>query len=327
MERIMSKHQAIETVVERIRTDVIGGAADTAKEVVQAMAVIVADSQAQSAETLALEVEAAVVEIMRVMPSLAPPINALHRVLGSMEDALAEQPTAAELKEVLLKATVDFLSWAESALEKVAQYGAQKIKDGDVVFTYSMSSTVWRIFQRAKSQGKSFSVVVTESRPANEGIWTVDEMLKEDIPVSVSIDVCIGELVPKSDSVFVGVDAVSAHGYSLCKVGTYPTALVAKEHGVPFYAAADTLKFDPTTLIGLPWKVEEIHRHEVLEGEYPDSVKVIGSLFDETPPALVTAIITEVGILNPTACVTVMWQMKLSEKLNEMLLPWSRGEL
>lgn len=323
----MSKHPAIQTVIERVEMDVIGGAADTAKEVVGALSKMVQDSQAQDAAALAAEVEEAVVDILRITPSFAPPINALHRMMGSMEEALPAGPSVAELKATLKGAADDFFAWTENALDKVAQYGAERVRDGDVVFTYSMSSTVWRILRLAKSQGKSFNVIVTESRPANEGLWSVTEMDEADIPISASIDASIGELVPQSDVVFVGADAVSSHGFSLCKVGTYPTALVAQAHGVPFYIAADTLKFDTSTLLGLPFRVDPIPRHEVLGAEHPERVPVVGHLFDETPPHLVTAIITEIGLLSPTACITVMWQMKLSEKISVMLPAWARGDL
>ena len=66
---------------------------------------------------------------------------------------------------------------------------------------------------------------------------------------------------------------------------------------------------------------------EVLDDSYPEMAKVVGHLFDETPPELVTAIITEVGILHPAAAFTVLQQMNPSKKLSEMLPAWSRGEL
>ena len=323
----MSKPSAIVEVIERMRTDVIGGAADTAKEITMALASLIKDTNCSNANDLALVVEEAVTDILRVMPSLAPPINALHKVMGTLDEAQEQELPADQIRANLLAACDSFLQLIGGARDKVAQYGAEKIRDGDVIFTYSMSSTVWRIFFTAKSQGKYFRVLVTESRPANEGMWTVDEMLKAGIDVGVSIDACIGELVPQCDIVFVGADAVSSHGTVLCKVGSYPTALIAKAHGVPFYVAADTLKFDPTTLIGIPWKIDPIHRHEVLTKEYPEQVKIVGKIFDETPPDLITAVITEAGLLHPSACIMLMWQMKISQKLNELLLKWSCGEL
>jgi ribose 1,5-bisphosphate isomerase len=323
----MIKHAAVSTVVERLRDDVIGGAAEAAKEVVCAISEMVRDSNADSTAILTKEVDEAVIEILRVLPSLAPPINALHRVLGQMEDTLATDPSVEALKSAVLSACEGFLVWAETALRKVAQYGAEIIQDGDVVFTYSMSSTVWRMLKLARSQGKTLQVVVTESRPSNEGLLTVREMEQAGIPVSVSVDACIGELVPKCDAVFVGLDALSSHGFSLCKAGTYPTALVSHAHGVPFYVAADTLKLDTSTLLGFRFRTERIRRGDVLSGEYSKGVEVVGDLFDVTPPHLVTAIITEVGLLSPTACATLMWEMKLSERLNALLPAWRQGNL
>ena len=321
----MSDHPAIKTVVERIHTDAIGGAADIAKEVVAALAQMAGDSQANDTVSFTAEFDAAVRDILRVLPSFAPPVNALHRMMGRME--ILNGASAADLKAEVKRASDDFLKWAESALDKVAQYGAEKVREGDVVFMYSMSSTVWRILRAAKKQGKNFSVVVTESRPGNEGLWTVREMEKSGIPVSVSIDACIGELVPQSDLVFVGADAISSSGVSFCKVGSYPTALIAKAHGVPYYVAADTLKFDSSTLLGLPFRGEPIPRHQVLTDDFPASVNVVGDLFEDVPPELTTAIITEMGFLSPASVVSVMWQMKLSDRLNALIPAWARGEL
>ena len=323
----MSKHPEVVEIVERVRKDEIGGAADTAKDVIDALSALVRDSKAKDSKALVAEVDQAVLDIMRVMPSLAPPINAIHQFVSRMEQG-EDDGLDLEGMKVAIKETRDsFFAWAENALDKVAQYGAEKVSDGDRVFMYSMSSTVWRIFKVAKEQGKEFEVVVTESRPGNEGLWTVTEMDKLGIPVSVSIDACIGELIPDCAAVFVGADVISASGHALCKMGTYPSALVAKASGTPFYIAADTLKFDIATLIGLPYRNEPIHRHEVLDDSYPEMVKVVGHLFDETPPELVTAIITEVGILHPAAAFTVLQQMNPSKKLSEMLPAWSRGEL
>jgi ribose 1,5-bisphosphate isomerase len=315
------------TVVERVRRDEIGGAADTAKEVMDALSRLVRDSTAADAPGLAAEVDEAVLDLLRVMPSLAPPINALHQITGALERGRAANLSLADLKTALGQTRDDFFAWAELALERVAQYGAEKISPGDRVFMYSMSSTVWRIFRAAKKQGKHFEVVVTESRPGNEGLWTVTEMDKAGIPVSVSIDACIGELIPQCSAVFVGADVIASTGHALCKAGTYPSALVAKASGRPFYIAADTLKFDSATLFGLPYRNEAIQRHTVLDGSYPDQVKVVGHLFDETPPELITAIITELGILPPAAAYTVLQRMNPSERISSLLPAWSRGEL
>jgi ribose 1,5-bisphosphate isomerase len=323
----MADHPAVKNVVERIDKDEIGGAADTAIEVIEALDQLVTDSSAADSAALVAEIDAAVLSLMKVMPSLAPPINALHQFVGAMERAEAAGASLDEMKDALHTAAGTFYKWAENALRRVAEIGAEKIKDGDTVFMYSMSSTVWRIFKQAKADGKSFSVIVTESRPANEGLWTVTEMAEAGIPVSVGIDAGIGELIPPSDLVMIGADVIASNGYALCKMGSYASALVAKAHGVPFYIAADTLKFDTSTLLGLPYRQYKVHREEVLDDSYPAEAKVVGNLFDETPPELITAIITEKGLLHPAAAYTVLQEMQPSEKLTAMLPAWSRGEL
>ena len=161
----MCKHPAIRTVVGRIHADAIGGAADIAKEVVDALLQLNRDIAAADADSYKAQIMDAVVDILRVTPSFAPPINAMHRLLGRMEAAEVAGASVAELKSEFQSAGEDFHAWGEAALDKVAQYGAEKINDGDVVFMYSMSSTVWRIFKRAKANGRSFKVMVTESRP------------------------------------------------------------------------------------------------------------------------------------------------------------------
>jgi len=323
----MAQHPAIELVNERIRTDVIGGAADTAKEVIEALRAVVQDSKAPSSEALGGEGAGAVFAVLTVLPSFAPPLNALHRVMRQVEDSRASGASVDEMRTQLLTTVEQFLQFVETALQSVARYGAELLKDGDTLFMYSMSSSVWRIIKAAHDQGKRLRVLVTESRPANEGLWTVERMIEYGSPVEVSIDAMIGVLIPQSDLVMVGADSIAATGESLCKVGTYPTALVAKAHGKPFYIAADTLKFDTTTLLGLPFRVDPVPRHEVLaEDQFPES-KVVGPLFDVTPPELVRGIITERGVLNPAAAYTVLHDMPISQTILERLPDWAHGRL
>ncbi len=216
----------------------------------------------------------------------------------------------------------------ETSFEKIANIGAEFIKDGDNVFMFSMSSSVWKVLRRAKAQGKNFKVLVTEARPANEGLWTVDEMHKSGLDVEVSVDACLAELIARSKVAFAGVDSVAADGSVFNKAGTYLTALAAREYGVPFYFVTDTLKFDTATLLGLPFRSEPVHYHEVMgEKKYKSGVSVVGSLFDTTPPHLITAIITELGPVPPGACFNLMLNMKLSKRISELIPDWAHNTL
>jgi ribose 1,5-bisphosphate isomerase len=323
----MAQHPAIRTVIERMRADIIGGAADTAKEAADAIAAMVKDSKTESMPALTQEIETATFDILAVLPSLAPPINVLHMLMKQVDLARETESSVQELQQAIAAEVGRFRTWAEEALDNVAQYGAEKIKDGDTIFMYSMSSTVWRVLKRAKDQGKSIQVMVTESRPANEGLWTVDKMVEFGIPITVGIDAAIGILVPKADLVMVGADVVAAAGEALCKVGTYPTALVAKAHGVPFYIAADTLKFDTNTLLGLPFRIDQAKREEILSSDSPAEAMVHSPHFDVTPPELITAIITERGFLHPASVSAWMREMAISETLQAKLPAWAKGEI
>ncbi|MFZ3079936.1 MAG: translation initiation factor eIF-2B [Bellilinea sp.] len=324
----MAQHPAIELVCDRIVRDLIGGAADTAKEVMVALGQVAEDSKAQNLPALYEEVDQAALAVMKVTPSFAPPINALHWLLGTIEadlDACVQLETARRhLKETEMR----FLQTIETALTRISEIGAELIKDGDTVFMFSMSSSVWRVLRRAKGQGKNFTVLVTEARPANEGLWTVDEMHKSGIPVEVSIDACLAEFIARSDIAFAGVDAVAADGSVFNKSGTYLAALTCREYGVPFYFVTDTLKFDTATLLGLPFRSDPIHYHEVLgDKKYEAGVNVTGKLFDVTPPKLITALVTELGPIHPAACINVMWNAKLSRRISERIFAWASGKL
>lgn len=324
----MRNHPAIDTVTDRIVRDLIGGAVDTAREVMDVIAKVAADSEASTLAELYADLDKAAYSVMKICPSFAPPINVLHMMMSTIENDLECDVTVPEAKKHLEETQRAFHQFIENALDKIAMIGAELIKDGDRVFMFSMTSSVWKVLRNAKEKGKDFTVLVTEARPANEGLWTVDEMHRSGIPVEVSIDACIAELVASSDIAFAGVDAVGADGSVFNKAGTYLVALAARENGVPFYFVSDTLKFDTATLLGLPYRNEEVHSHEVLgDRGYPSGVKVTGNLFDATPPHLVKAIVTELGLIHPSACVNVMWKMKLSKRISELIPNWAYGNL
>ncbi len=321
-------HPTVDTVTDRIYRDVIGGAADIAREVMIALRQVVKDSNAKDIKALYEELDAAALAVMKVTPSFAPPINALHWILGTIEEDIELSTPLPAAKNNLLKTADVFLEKLATALNKVSEVGAELIKDGDTVMMFSMSSSTWKVLRKAKEQGKNFTVLVTEARPGNEGLWTVDEMHKSGIPVEIGIDACLAEYVARSDVAFAGVDAVAADGSVFNKAGTYLVALACREYNVPFYFITDTLKFDTATLLGLPFRTDPIQYKEVLgDKKYDGGVKVSGKLFDVTPPKLITALVTELGPIHPAACVNVMWNAKISKRISERITAWTYGKL
>jgi translation initiation factor 2B subunit (eIF-2B alpha/beta/delta family) len=284
-----------------------------------ALAQVAIDGAASSVDELAAEIDMSIEALLEVMPAYAPPLNVMHLMMARVEEALATAVPVERLKATLVEVAGAYRAWSESARLELTRYGTAIIPDRGTVFTFTLSETAMQTLRAAWGLGKRFSVLVTESRPNNDGLVTAAELARDGITVGVSIDACLGELIPQADIMIVGAEAIMADGSAICKVGTYPSALVASAHGVPVYVVVDTMKFNITSVLGLPLLMDPLRRDDVLRNESPDRVSVVGHLFDRTPPELIRGIVTERGILSPAACGSVMAEMPLSEKLSRRL--------
>lgn len=298
-------------------------AARSGREVTRVLADIAVASPAASLSVLARELEAAVDAILAVLPAYAPALNAMHRVMCQVDKALAEGMAVSELQTVLAVEAQAFQAWCTEAQSKVARYAAQVIPAGANVYTFTLSETMQRALRAAWEGGKAFDLLVTESRPNYDGLVTAAALASIGVPVSVSIDAAMGEMIPKADLMLVGAEAIMADGSAICKVGTYPSALIAQTYGLPVFVVADTQKFNPTSLLGLPLPLDPLPRTDVLPAGLPAQTGVVGHLFDRTPPELIRGIITEKGILSPTACRVPMEEMPLSMSLATKLVAWA----
>jgi methylthioribose-1-phosphate isomerase len=156
------------------------------------------------------------------------------------------------------------------------------------------------------SKGKNISVIANETRPYLQGArLTAWELVQEGIPCTLITDSMAGHLMSKGevDVVIVGADRVAANGDVANKIGTYPLAVLAKRHGIPFYVAAPLSTFDPKIPDGSHIPIEERPAAEVTGYRgtrwAPEGVSVRNPAFDVTPAELVTAIISEKGIASP----------------------------
>jgi methylthioribose-1-phosphate isomerase len=154
------------------------------------------------------------------------------------------------------------------------------------------------------SKNKSISVVACETRPYLQGArLTAYELMQEGIPCTLITDSMAGHLMSRGevDVVVVGADRIAANGDVANKIGTYPLAVLAKRHGIPFYVAAPLSTFDPKIPNGSRIPIEERAADEVTgyRGSRwaPEGVAVRNPAFDVTPAELITGIITERGIV------------------------------
>ena len=166
--------------------------------------------------------------------------------------------------------------------------------------------TALGVVRAAHEAGKRVSVLADETRPFLQGSRLTTWELREDgIPVTLITDGMAGHLMQRRqvDLVIVGADRIAANGDVANKIGTYGLAVLAKEHGLPFYVAAPVSTFDLSLVSGDEIPIEERDPREVttLAGRpiAPDGTPARHPAFDVTPARLVTAIITEAGIARP----------------------------
>jgi hypothetical protein len=159
----------------------------------------------------------------------------------------------------------------------------------------------------AKEQGRKFFVYVSETRPRLQGArLTAWELLQEGIEHAILTDSASGHFMSRGevDLVLVGADRIAANGDTANKIGTYMKAVVAKEHGVPFYVAAPTSTIDLTIPTGSKIPIEERSPQEVLQFAgnpvAPKESPARNPAFDVTPAKYIRGIITEAGILRPS---------------------------
>jgi len=197
----------------------------------------------------------------------------------------------------------------------ISRNGASLVRGGDSILTHCNAGflataggygTALGVIKFAHQQGKKLHVYADETRPRLQGArLTAWELSKEGIPHTLICDNMAGYLMSKNkiSKVIVGADRiVAATGSVVNKIGTYPVAVLAKYHNVPFYVAApySTIDFSLKSDSGIV--IEERSLDEVLaiNGSPISSTKsAINPSFDITPSSLVTAVITEKGIIKP----------------------------
>jgi methylthioribose-1-phosphate isomerase len=193
----------------------------------------------------------------------------------------------------------------EEADRRLAELGAERFEAGDRALTHCNTGalatggygTAGGVLRAAWERGRLAQVWVDETRPLLQGTrLTAWELRRAGIPFRVVADAAAGGLMARGlvERVVVGADRIAANGDVANKVGTYPLAVLAARHGVPFYVAAPVSTLDPGTPSGAAIPIEERDPAEVADG-----ADAFNPAFDITPAELVTAVFTEAGVLEP----------------------------
>jgi methylthioribose-1-phosphate isomerase len=172
--------------------------------------------------------------------------------------------------------------------------------------------TALGVIRSAFAAGRVAHVWVDETRPVLQGArltaWELDRL---GIPATLVADVMAASLMATGDvdCVVVGADRIAANGDVANKIGTYGLAVLAAHHGIPFLVAAPRSTIDPATPSGAAIRVEERSPDEVVSiggvRIAPSGIAALNRAFDVTPAALVTAIVTEVGVARPPSAASI----------------------
>jgi methylthioribose-1-phosphate isomerase len=197
---------------------------------------------------------------------------------------------------------------------RLGRNGRDLIPDGARILTHCNAGalatagygTALGVIRAAREEGKKIHVYVDETRPVLQGArLTAWELMREGIPCTLIADNMAGFLMQKKgvDLVIVGADRIAANGDTANKIGTYGLAVLAQAHGIPFYVAAPLSTIDPALADGKAIPIEERNPDEVTRcggvRTAPEGVVVWNPAFDVTPHDLVSAIITEAGVIRP----------------------------
>jgi methylthioribose-1-phosphate isomerase len=298
-----------EEVANAIRSMIVRGA--PAIGVATAMGVALGTLQS-TAKTLP-ELERELDTICNVLAGTRPTAVNLFWAIRRMRDKFNQLRSlpVAQIKSEFVAEAQNMLVEDIAANEAMGKHGAVLLPTSGGVLTHCNAGalatagygTALGVIRAAVESGKQIEVFVDETRPFLQGSrLTAWELMKDGISTTLIADNMAGAMMRlgKIGAVIVGADRIAANGDVANKIGTYTVAVLAREHGIPFYVAAPISTVDLNTADGSEIPIEQRASTEVthLAGKQiaPDAVRVENPAFDVTPNKYVTAIITERGI-------------------------------
>ena len=240
----------------------------------------------------------------------------LFTALGRVEEKLKNTPfsSSEEGKKEVLSEAKKIQKEDETFCDRIAEFGLPLIPVGAAILTHcnagalatAGAGTALAVIFKAKEKGKKISVFVDETRPLLQGSrLTAWELQRRGIDFTLICDNMAGWIMRQKrvDLVLVGADRIAANGDTVNKIGTYSLAVLARHHKIPFYVAAPATTFDLDIPDGESIPIEERCGNEVVcfagKRVAPPGVKTCNPAFDVAPASLITAFITDRGVIKP----------------------------
>jgi ribose 1,5-bisphosphate isomerase len=292
--------ETVRATADKIRKLEIQGARNVAIAAIKAMQTLAENTKAKNKTAFLQELKEAK-DLLFTSRETEPLMrNAVRWVITQAQSSSTEKVDA--ISQMVSSNVSLFLQNLEASRERTAEIGSKRIRDGMLVFTHCHSSTVTRMLAKAKVDGKNFSVICTETRPAFQGRITAREMVELDIQTLFIVDSAARSYMGDVDLVVVGADAITSEGNVVNKIGTSGIAVLANEARKPLYVVSELLKFDPETLYGAYEGIEQRNPNEVWK-EAPEKLSVRNPAFDVTSSRYIHGLICEEGIIAPQSIV------------------------
>ncbi len=302
-----------EQVADVIVTMVVRGAPAIGVSAAYGVALGALKSSARTTEEFVQDFEKICARLAGTRPTAVNLFWAIDRMKGLFRTLRSSHATMADVKKAFLSEAHAMYEADIAACKTMGAFGAGLLPDEGGVLTHCNAGalatcgygTALGVIRAAVERGKQIHVYADETRPFLQGArLTAWELMADGIPTTVICDNMAASLMRagRIQAVVVGADRIAANGDVANKIGTYNVAILAKEHGIPFYVAAPWSTIDTATPTGDSIPIEERAAIEVTHhgGKQltPHGVGIRNPAFDVTPAKYVTAIITERGVLH-----------------------------
>jgi methylthioribose-1-phosphate isomerase len=296
-------------VADVIRNMVVRGAPAIGVSAAMGIALGAKNSKAENPADLKKDLDQICETIGQTRPTAVNLFWAIRRMQQKFE-SLSDQPIP-QIQQSLIEESQRMHAEDIAANQAMGRHGATLMPASGGVLTHCNAGalatagygTALGVIRAAVEAGKKIHVYADETRPFLQGSrLTAWELMKDNIPTTVISDNMAGVMMQqgKIGAIVVGADRIAANGDVANKIGTYTVAILAKEHGIPFYVAAPISTVDLATPDGSKIPIEQRNQKEVthIGGRQmtPDGVGIENPAFDVTPAKYIAAIITERGI-------------------------------
>ncbi|MBL8131107.1 MAG: S-methyl-5-thioribose-1-phosphate isomerase [Anaerolineae bacterium] len=304
--------RTFQEVADAITNMTVRGAPAIGASAAFGMALAGVQSRAATYEALIADLEAAGAILKASRPTavnLAWGVDRMLRRVKTSSDATPDQ-----IRTVLLQESERIADEDVAINQQLGAYGAELIRNGDTVLHHCNTGglatvdygTALGVIRAAHEQGKKFHVLLDETRPRLQGsrlsAWELEQL---GVSYDIIPDTAAGFYMARGEIklVVLGADRIAANGDFANKIGTYQVAILAKEHGIPFYSAAPISTVDLALASGADIPIEERDKAEVLApyglALVPPTFRARNPAFDVTPSRYLSGIITEKGIIRP----------------------------